>query len=122
MNGSKTTCTKRPSHAQALIHCSRWADASTACAQLLPGVDQSYLRSELLWRQGELPAAVKCLEAALRSNPASSKCSERLALVQLILEALQAASSAMDAGNLSVYRYTPSFLFLHHAACLSVDL
>ena len=66
-------------------------------------MDQVYLRSELLWRQGELPAAIKDLNAALSSNPASSKCSKRLAFLQLILEALQAASSAMDTGKLSMY-------------------
>ena len=87
---------------QALIQSFRWADASRACAQLSPGCDYLYLRSELLWRQGELPAAIQDLDAALSSNPASTKCSKLLPFLQIILEALQAASSAMDTGKLSV--------------------
>ncbi len=87
---------------QALIQCSRWEDASSACAGLLPGVDQQYLRSELLWRQGQLPAAMKALQDALSSNPDSRKCGERLEFLQPITEELQQASTAMEEGSSSL--------------------
>ena len=86
---------------QALIQCSRWEDAGSACARLLPGVDQLYLHSELLWRQGQLPAAMKALQDAQSSNPDSCKCIERLEFLQPITEELQQASLAMEEGSLS---------------------
>ena len=83
---------------QALIECSRWEDAGSACARLLPGVDRLYLHSEQLWRQGQVPAAVKALKGAQSSNPDSHKCSERLTFLQPIMEELQQASTAMEEG------------------------
>ena len=87
-------------HLQALIQCSRWEDAGSACSGLLPGVDQLYLRSELLWRQGQLPAAMTALEDALSSNPGSHKCSGMRAFLQPITEELRQASAAMEEGSL----------------------
>ena len=84
---------------QALIQCSRWEDAGKACSGLLPGVDQLYLRSELLWRQGKLPAAIEALKQALDSNTASSKCSDRLHYLQPIMDQLQQASAAVEDGR-----------------------
>jgi len=84
---------------QALIQCSRWEDADKACSGLLPGVDQLYLCSELLWRQGQLPAAMNALKQALDSNTASSKCSDRLHYLQPIMDQLQQASAAMEDGR-----------------------
>ncbi|CAL5227366.1 g10316 [Coccomyxa viridis] len=85
---------------EALIQCSRWEDANSACAGLLPSVDQLYLHSELLWRQGHLPAAMKVLQDALSSNLDSRKCSERLEFLQPITESLQQASTFMEEGDM----------------------
>ena len=64
-------------------------------------MDRLYLRSELLWRQGQLPGAMEALRSALASSPGSGKCQERLAFLQPIAAVLQQASLAMDSGQSS---------------------
>ena len=64
-------------------------------------MDRLSLRSELLWRQGQLPGAMQALRSALASNPGSGKCKERLAFLAPIAAELQQASLAMDAGQSS---------------------
>ncbi|CAK0755944.1 hypothetical protein CVIRNUC_002413 [Coccomyxa viridis] len=85
---------------EALIQCARWDTADRACRELLPGVDGLYLRSELLWRQGQLPGAMEALSSALASSTGSGKCQERLAFLAPIAAELQQASLAMDSGDL----------------------
>ena len=99
--GWEAKASQRDSCAQALIQCARWEAADRACRELLPGVDGLYLRSELLWRQGQLPGALDALRSALASNPGSGKCQERLAFLAPIAAELQQASLAMDSGRSS---------------------
>lgn len=64
-------------------------------------MDGLYLRSELLWRQGQLPGAMEALSSALASSTGSGKCQERLAFLAPIAAELQQASLAMDSGRSS---------------------
>lgn len=72
----------------------------------MPGVDRLYLRSELLWRQGQLPAAMRDLRSTISSNSDSSKCCERLAYLEALAEQLRLASLAVDAGYYAVLLYS----------------
>ena len=80
-------------------------------------MDRLYLRSELLWRQGQLPGALEALRSALASAPGSGKCRERLAFLAPIAAELQRASLAMDSGQPSCKTVRDSDSVQHCQPC-----
>ena len=62
------------SASQVLIACRRYDDAAVQAEGLTAGVDKLYLQSEIYWRQGQLEAALSCLQQAGQISPDSSKC------------------------------------------------
>ena len=83
---------------EGLIVCGRYGDAAAATEGLLPGVDRQYLEAEVLWRLGDVAAAVTQLEAAEAAAPSCTKCSELLGFLLRALQLQQQAQLATEDG------------------------
>jgi DnaJ homolog subfamily C member 7 len=90
---------------EALIQCRRYQDAVAACEALRPGWERVYLLAEVLWRQGEVDAAVNWLESEISkvvkgdSPHIPRKCAELLEYLIPLRSRLKEASDALHDGT-----------------------